>query len=95
MHGWPMTWWEWHTVMPSLAKTHTVIAFDLPGLGNSTIPTNVGYTAVDTATLLHDAVTALGFGNVSILAHDLGVKDRLRVRPALSAVGRPADRARL
>jgi pimeloyl-ACP methyl ester carboxylesterase len=73
MHGWPMTWWEWHTVMPSLAETHTVIAFDLPGLGNSTIPTNFGYTTADTATLLHDAVTALGFGNVSILAHDLGV----------------------
>ena len=73
MHGWPMTWWEWHTVMPSLAKTHTVIAFDLPGLGNSTIPTNFGYTTADTAVLLHDAVAALGFGEVSILAHDLGV----------------------
>jgi pimeloyl-ACP methyl ester carboxylesterase len=73
MHGWPMTWWEWHTVMPNLAKTHTVIAFDLPGLGNSTVPTNFGYTTADTAVLLHDAVTALGFGEVSILAHDLGV----------------------
>lgn len=31
LHGWPMTWWEWHTVMPSLAKHHTVVAFDLPG----------------------------------------------------------------
>jgi pimeloyl-ACP methyl ester carboxylesterase len=59
--------------MPGLAKTHTVIAFDLPGLGNSAIPTNFGYTTADTATLLHDAVAALGFGNVSILAHDLGV----------------------
>jgi pimeloyl-ACP methyl ester carboxylesterase len=73
LHGWPMTWWEWHTVMPSLAKTNTVIAFDLPGLGNSAIPTNFGYTTADTATLLHDAVAALGFGDVSILAHDLGV----------------------
>ena len=51
MHGWPMTWWEWHTVMPDLAKTHTVIAFDLPGLGNSAIPTNFGYTTADTAML--------------------------------------------
>ena len=49
LHGWPMTWWEWHTVMPSLAKTHTVIAFDLPGLGNSTVPTSGGYTTADTA----------------------------------------------
>jgi pimeloyl-ACP methyl ester carboxylesterase len=73
MHGWPMTWWEWHLVMPDLAKTHTVIAFDLPGLGNSAIPTDFGYTTADTATLLHDGVTALGYNDVSILAHDLGV----------------------
>jgi pimeloyl-ACP methyl ester carboxylesterase len=73
MHGWPMTWWEWNTVMPSLAKDHTVIAFDLPGLGNSTVPTSGGYTTADTAVRLHQAVTALGFSNVSILAHDLGV----------------------
>jgi pimeloyl-ACP methyl ester carboxylesterase len=74
IHGWPMTWWEWHTVMPSLARNHTVIAFDLPGLGNSTVPTgSFDYTAASTAVLLHDAVNALGFGNVSILSHDLGV----------------------
>jgi pimeloyl-ACP methyl ester carboxylesterase len=73
LHGWPMTWWEWNTVMPGLAKAHTVIAFDLPGLGNSTVPTSGGYTTADTAVRLHEAVTALGFNNVSILAHDLGV----------------------
>jgi len=73
LHGWPMTWWEWHTVMPSLAKHHTVVAFDLPGLGDSTVPTSGGYNAVDTARRLHQAVTALGFGRISILSHDLGV----------------------
>jgi pimeloyl-ACP methyl ester carboxylesterase len=73
LHGWPMTWWEWHTVMPSLAKAHTVVAFDLPGLGDSTVPTSGGYTAVDTAKRLHQAVLALGFCHVSILGHDLGV----------------------
>jgi pimeloyl-ACP methyl ester carboxylesterase len=73
LHGWPMTWWEWHTVMPSLAQTHTVVAFDLPGLGASTAPATDGFTAVDTATILHQAVEALGFEDVSILSHDLGV----------------------
>ncbi|MDQ2815397.1 MAG: alpha/beta hydrolase [Actinomycetota bacterium] len=73
MHGWPMTWWEWHTVMPDLAKTHTVIAFDLPGLGNSTVPTSGGYTTPDTAARLREAVVALGYNNISILSHDLGV----------------------
>jgi pimeloyl-ACP methyl ester carboxylesterase len=77
IHGWPMTWWEWNTVMPNLAQTHTVIALDLPGLGNSTVPTDTpadgGYTTPDAATRLHEAVAALGYGNVSIMAHDLGV----------------------
>ncbi len=73
LHGWPMTWWEWHTVMPTLAKTHTVLAFDLPGLGDSTVPTSGGYTTADAAVRLHEAVTAMGFTNISLLTHDLGV----------------------
>jgi pimeloyl-ACP methyl ester carboxylesterase len=72
--GWPITWWEFHTIMPSLAKSYTVIAFDLPGLGNSTFPTSGGFTMADTAVRIHEAVDALGYAteNVSILGHDLG-----------------------
>jgi pimeloyl-ACP methyl ester carboxylesterase len=73
LHGWPMTWWEWHTVMPSLAQTHTVVAFDLPGLGQSTAPSGDDFTAVTTAQILHEAVQALGLSDISILSHDLGV----------------------
>jgi pimeloyl-ACP methyl ester carboxylesterase len=72
IHGWPETWWEWHKVMPTLAQDHTVIALDLPGLGNSTVPAS-GFDAVDTAQRLHQAVGELGFSQVGILAHDLGV----------------------
>jgi pimeloyl-ACP methyl ester carboxylesterase len=72
--GWPLTWWEFHTIMPSLAKSYTVIALDLPGLGNSTCPTSGGFTMADTAVRVKEAVDALGFGNenISILGHDLG-----------------------
>ena len=31
LHGWPETWYEWHKVMPALAKNYTVIAPDLRG----------------------------------------------------------------
>lgn len=74
VHGWPITWWEFHKIMPSLAKSFTVIAFDLPGLGNSTVPSSGGFTGKDTATRLHEAIVALGFGSkkISILGHDLG-----------------------
>lgn len=72
LHGWPETWWEWHDVMPALAQTHTVVAFDLPGLGDSTIPAS-GYDAATTATRIHDAVNALGYTSVELMGHDLGV----------------------
>jgi pimeloyl-ACP methyl ester carboxylesterase len=73
IHGWPITWWEFHTVMPTLAKSFTVIAFDLPGLGNSA-PSTSGYANSDTATQLHEAIGALGYGSqkISLLGHDLG-----------------------
>lgn len=72
LHGWPETWWEWHKVMPSLASDHTVIAFDLPGLGDSSVPAS-GFTAVTTAQRLRQAVLELGFDHVELMAHDLGV----------------------
>jgi pimeloyl-ACP methyl ester carboxylesterase len=72
LHGWPETWYEWRNVMPDLARTHTVVAFDLPGLGNSSVPTDGGYDAAHTAVRIHQAVTELGYAKVSILSHDLG-----------------------
>src|SRR5215472_1035942 len=72
LHGWPETWWEWHLVMPSLAQTHTVIAFDVPGLGDSTAPTGDDFSVESTAKILHEAVEALGFQDISILGHDGG-----------------------
>jgi pimeloyl-ACP methyl ester carboxylesterase len=73
IHGWPISWWEFHTVMPSLSKSFTVIAFDLPGLGNSA-PSTSGYDEADVATILHEATGKLGYGSqsISLLGHDLG-----------------------
>jgi pimeloyl-ACP methyl ester carboxylesterase len=73
IHGWPISWWEFHTVMPSLSQSFTVIAFDLPGLGNSA-PSTSGYDDPAVATILHEAIGALGYGSqgISVLGHDLG-----------------------
>ena len=72
IHGWPITWWEFHEIMPSLAKNFTVIALDLPGLGNSALSTT-GYTNADTATQFHDAMQKLGYTkDISLLGHDTG-----------------------
>lgn len=72
LHGWPETWYEWRDVMPELAKTHTILAFDLPGLGQSSVPTDGGYDAASAAARIHQAVVELGFSNIAILAHDVG-----------------------
>ncbi|MFI7025698.1 alpha/beta fold hydrolase [Micromonospora sp. NPDC049900] len=72
LHGWPQTWWAWHDVMPALARNHTVVAFDLPGLGDSSHFAD-GYDKVTTAKRIRQAVHALGHRTVSILAHDVGV----------------------
>jgi pimeloyl-ACP methyl ester carboxylesterase len=71
LHGWPQTWWGWSKVMPALAENHTVIAFDLPGKGDSTIPSG-GYDKVTTAKRIRAGVNKLGFTQVSILSHDTG-----------------------
>ncbi|MEV4224145.1 alpha/beta hydrolase [Nonomuraea sp. NPDC049725] len=72
LHGWPQTWQMWRDVMPELARQHTVIAMDLPGLGTSSIPGG-GYDKVTTAHRIREAVRALGFTKVGIIGHDLGV----------------------
>ncbi len=71
LHGWPQTMFQWHKVMPTLAENNTVIAFDLPGLGGSTIPAD-GYDKATTAQRIREAVTKLGHEQVTLLGHDLG-----------------------
>lgn len=35
LHGWPTSAYLWRNVMGPMAKTHQVIALDLPGFGQS------------------------------------------------------------
>jgi alpha-beta hydrolase superfamily lysophospholipase len=36
LHAFPEDWYEYHKVMPRLARTFTVVAVDLPGIGGQT-----------------------------------------------------------
>ena len=72
LHGWPQTWYEWRKIMPALAEKYTVIAPDSRGMGDSE-RTESGY---DAATLAEDAfslVRSLGFQQIFLVGHDLGV----------------------
>jgi pimeloyl-ACP methyl ester carboxylesterase len=72
LHGWPQTWWEWHSVMPGLARHHTVVAVDLPGLGSSSVPAG-GFDKATTARRIHQAMAKLGITKVTVVGHDVGV----------------------
>ena len=72
LHGWPMTWWSWRHVIPRLARSYTVIAPDLRGLGDSSRPPR-GYdkktVADDIWRLVHDK---LGHTQFHLVGHDWG-----------------------
>jgi len=72
LHGFPETSYTWRYVIPELAKNHTVITIDLPGIGKSEA-SKTGYNQKAIAALLHSFVTALGYNQTAIVAHDLGV----------------------
>ncbi|MFL6364409.1 MAG: alpha/beta fold hydrolase [Nitrososphaeraceae archaeon] len=73
LHGWPETWYAWHRVMPALAKSYTVIAPDLRGIGDSSKPPT-GYDGKTVAEDIHQLVTQLGFKTIFLVGHDIGTQ---------------------
>jgi pimeloyl-ACP methyl ester carboxylesterase len=72
IHGFPEEWSEWRHQMGPLSKTHTVIAVDLRGYGESQV-TEGGYDAAQLAKDVHQLLTQLGLNNgVQVVAHDIG-----------------------
>jgi len=71
IHGFPQDWFEYHAIMPQLAKQFTVIAVDLRGVGASTTKPG-GYDAPNMAEDVHQLVAALKLDRVYIVGHDIG-----------------------
>jgi pimeloyl-ACP methyl ester carboxylesterase len=71
LHGWPETWYTWRKVMPTLAQHYTVIAPDLPGLGDSEKPEG-GYDMRTVAEVIHGLVGKLGYNRIFLVGHDVG-----------------------
>ena len=72
LHGWPQTWYEWHKVMPALAKNYTVIAPDLRGLGDTSKP-YTGYDGNTTAEDIYQLLSQRGTQKINLVGHDVGV----------------------
>lgn len=71
LHGFPEDWYEYHRVMPRLAKHFTVVAVDLRGIGGS-VPTRDGYDAANMAEDVHQLVEHLHLEHVYVVGHDIG-----------------------
>ncbi|MGW1888353.1 alpha/beta fold hydrolase [Streptomyces sp. NPDC001970] len=72
LHGYPQTWYEWHKIMPALAKHYHVIAPDLRGAGDSDAPAT-GYDKKTLATDVHGLLTQLHRDHdIRLVGHDIG-----------------------
>ena len=71
VHGLGGTRHTWRRLIDTLAATHTVIAPDLPGHGDSAAPAG-DYSLGAHAAVLRDLLVALGHPSATIVGHSLG-----------------------
>src|SRR6202051_1881497 len=72
LHGYAETSHMWRPLMALLANTHTVIAVDLRGPRQSSTPA-AGYTKAEMAQDIHALALKLGYRNIRIVGHDIGL----------------------
>src|SRR2546430_4885919 len=72
LHGYAETSLMWRPIIPVLAERFTVIAPDLPGIGDSSIPRN-GLDMKTAATRVHALARSLGIERARVVGHDIGL----------------------
>jgi pimeloyl-ACP methyl ester carboxylesterase len=72
LHGYAQNSHMWRPLIPELAKTHTVIAPDLRGFGQSAKPEG-GYDKKSMAQDIHALAVSLGIKRAGIAGHDIGL----------------------
>ena len=73
IHGWPEFWYGWRRQIPVMSERYQVIVPDLRGFGYSDKPLH-GYDTKSAASDIYELVKQLGHEQVSIVAHDIGVR---------------------
>jgi pimeloyl-ACP methyl ester carboxylesterase len=72
LHGYTQTSRMWRPLIPKLADRFTVIAPDLPGIGDSEIPS--GGSDMKTAAIrIHGLMKSLGIEKSRVVGHDIGL----------------------
>ena len=72
LHGYAETSRMWRSLIPLLAEKFTVIAPDLPGIGDSAIPAN-GIDMKSSASRIHALARSLGVEKARVVGHDIGL----------------------
>ena len=72
LHGYAETSRMWRPIIPLLAERFTVIAPDLPGIGDSAIPTG-GLDMKAAAVRVHALARSLGVERAEVVGHDIGL----------------------
>ena len=72
LHGYTQTSLMWRPLIPQLAEKFTVIAPDLPGIGDSDIPKD-GLDMKTAAIRIHALAKSLGVEKARVVGHDIGL----------------------
>jgi pimeloyl-ACP methyl ester carboxylesterase len=72
LHGYAETSLMWKPIIPVLAERFTVIAPDLPGIGDSDIPAD-GLDMKNAAVRIHHLAKSLGVQKAEVVGHDIGL----------------------
>jgi len=72
LHGYAETSAMWRPIIPKLAEKFTVVAPDLPGIGNSSIPED-GSDMTTAAVRIHALAVSLGIRKAIVVGHDIGL----------------------
>jgi len=72
LHGYTQTSRMWRPIIPLLAEKFTVIAPDLPGIGDSEIPKD-GLDMKSAAVRIHALAKSLGVEKARVVGHDIGL----------------------
>jgi pimeloyl-ACP methyl ester carboxylesterase len=72
LHGYAETSRMWRSIIPLLAERFTVIAPDLPGIGDSDIPAD-GLDMKSAAIRIRELARSLGVERAEVAGHDIGL----------------------
>ena len=72
LHGYTQTSRMWRPLIPKLTDKFTVVAPDLPGIGESDIPTD-GLDMKTAAIRMHAVTKTLGIASSRVVGHDIGL----------------------